>query len=101
MTACQVLREDADMAYSQLTGSLEGVSEGLAWATLPLAPEAWLNTNATVIGMTQHIAVCKFMYGSTAFRDTEVRWRDCMARLEAIGVNWEANYAYLAEAHTY
>ena len=101
MTACHALKEEAGMAFAQLSGILAEVPEGLSWAQIKLAPGSWLNTNGTIIGMIQHVAVCKFMYGSTAFRETEMRWRTCFDQLEAMGASWQANLDYLAEAHQY
>jgi len=101
MTACQALRHESEWFYSQLSGALNGFSEEIAWAQVSLAPGEYLHTNGTIIGIVQHVAVCKFMYGSTAFRETEVRWRHCIDRLETIGTSWEANLAYLAEAQVY
>ena len=101
MTGCVALRSESEWFYSQLTRSLEEVTEQLSWAQIPLAPNAYLHTNGTIIGIVQHIAVGKFMYGSTAFRGTEIRWRDCIGRLEAIGTSWEGTIAYLSEAQAY
>ena len=91
MTACDVLKEEAKLAYTQLSEILEPISEGQAWAMVPLAPGEYLHTNDAIIGMVQHITVCKVMYASHAFRGTETRWRECMDRLEAIGTSGTAS----------
>ena len=101
MTAIQALRHESEWFYQQLADSITGLSEELAWAKVMPAPGDYLHTNGTIIGIVQHIAACKFIYGSTAFRDTEIRWRHCIARLEKMGTSWPATVAYLAEAQRY
>lgn len=95
------MREQAAWGYSQLKSILQEVPEELAWAQVTLAPGAYLHTNGTMIGMVQHMAVCKIMYGSTAFRDTEIRWSNCFDQLEVLGASWDRNLTYLEEAHQY
>ena len=101
MTATQALRHESEWFYSLLSESITGLSEELAWAQVAPADGEYLHTNGTIIGIVQHIAVCKFIYGSTAFRDTEIRWRHCIDRLETIGTSWPDTLAYLAEAQKY
>jgi hypothetical protein len=95
------MRDEAALAYSQLLVALEGIDEGMSWATPELQPGTYLHTNGSIIGIVQHIALCKFIFGSCAFRNLEVRWRDGFDRLEAIGTSWTGTVAYLAEAHEY
>lgn len=101
MQAIGVLKNEAALAYAQLQEALATVTEPLSWAKTPLSEGAYLHTNGTILGMVQHIAVCKFIYGSAAFRSLDVRWRACFDRLEAIGTSWAENLAYLEEAHEY
>jgi len=101
MTACRTLRHEGELSYSQLSGAINGLSQEIAWAQITLAPGEYLHSNGTIIGMVQHVAVCKFMFGSTAFRGTEIRWRDCIERLETIGTSWVESLAYLEEAQQY
>ena len=101
MNACQALREEATLSYKRLTDTLAEISEPLSWAQIHVVPPAYIHTNGTIIGIVQHITACKFMYGSAAFRATEIRWRDCFDRLEAVGTSWEGTLAYLDEAHAY
>jgi len=101
VTAQDALKLHAELAYTELRTALDGVSEPLAWSQVDFAPDQYLHTNGSIIGIVQHIAVCKFMYGSTGFRQTEVRWRDCFARLEAIGTSWDQSLQYLEEASEY
>jgi hypothetical protein len=101
MNACQTLRQEATLSYKLLTDTLSEISEPLAWAQIQVVPPAYLHTNGTILAIVQHIAVCKFMYGSVAFRSTEIRWRDCFERLDGIGTSWAATKAYMDEAHDY
>ncbi len=61
----------------------------------------YLHTNGSVIGIVQHIAGCKFIYGSAAFRNLDVRFRDILVRLRAIGTSWPETLKYLDEAQEY
>lgn len=101
MTVAQLLREEADMAYAQLQQSLDGIGEGLAWAQLSLQEGDYLNTNGTIIGIVQHIGVCKLIYASAAFRGLELRFRDCIERQESVGTSWAGTLAFLEESHQY
>lgn len=101
MQAVQTLKEEAALAFRDLEGVLKGISEPLAWARVELQPEAYLNTNGSILGIVQHLAACKFIYGSAGFRSLEVRFRDTLARLETIGTSWNASLDYLQEAHVY
>ena len=101
MLACATLRHEAELAYEELDQALREIPETIAWAQIPVQPGAYLHTNGTILGLVQHLAVCKIIYGSTAFDSQRYRWRDCFARLEDIGTSWRANLDYLAEAHSY
>src|SRR5579862_3686602 len=101
MRCVEVMRLEADLAYEALESACAGISELVAWATIGVQEGEYLHTNGSIIGIVQHIAVCKVMYGSTGFRKTEVRWRDAIARIEAIGTSWKGSRDYLAEAHRY
>ena len=101
MTSIQYLKNEAQWYYEQLQEALSGVSEHKAWASVSLMPDEYLHSNGTIIGIVQHMAVGKFIYGSIAFRGSEIRWRDCMDRLEKIGTSWNETLAYLDEAHAY
>lgn len=101
MNAVQLARTQADGAYRSLLEALDGVSEGQAWAVLPNLGPDYLHTDASIQGTTLHIATCKFIYGSCAFRNTEIRWRDLAARLDEFEPSWAAARAYLDEAHAY
>jgi uncharacterized damage-inducible protein DinB len=95
------LKRQAEYAYSQLLEVLEGVTEGQAWARLPQVTSEYLHTDGSIYGITLHIASVKRLYGSCAFRDNEIRWRDCIADLEKFEPSWTAVLDYLAEGHRY
>ena len=99
MKATDLLRLQAEQAYRDLTDTLRDISEGHVWAVAPLKGRGYLHTSGSILEIVQHIATCKVVYGSAAFRDTAVRWRDCAARLDDIGPDWQQNYAYLEESH--
>ncbi|HEV8456424.1 MAG TPA: DinB family protein [Gemmatimonadales bacterium] len=99
MKAIDLLLLETEQAYRELTDTLQGISEGHAWAVPPQDGPGYLHTSGSILEIVQHIATCKVMYGSAAFRDTAVRWRDCAARLDAIGADWQQNLAYLRESH--
>jgi uncharacterized damage-inducible protein DinB len=98
MKAVHLLRLQAEQAYTELTDTLREISEGHAWAVAPTEGCGYLHTSGSILEIVQHVATCKLMYGSAAFRDMAVRWRDCAARLDAIGADWQQNLAYLQES---
>ena len=101
MQTIDILRVQSDLAFAELVTSLEGVTEPKAWAVLPQSGEDYLHSDGSIQGIVLHIASCKIMYGSTGFRGTEVRWRDCAERVASFEPSWTAALAYLNEAHKY
>ncbi len=101
MNAVVLLQEESRQVFSQLEKTVSEIGQELAWATIHLRDDAYLNTNGSIIGIVQHVAVCNVMCGSLAFRNAEIRWRDSMDRLEQIGTSWDATKAYLVESHEY
>jgi hypothetical protein len=101
MQTVELLRTDAEEAYAALQRALAGVSEGEAWAAISLQGAAYLHSPGSILGIVQHVATCKVMYASAAFRGLEVRWRDCADRIEALGSDWPASLAYLEESQVY
>jgi hypothetical protein len=101
VTAVEVLRLEAEMAFAEVLTTIEGIDEPLSWAVVPLKEGEYLHDNASILGMVQHLAECKIGYGSSAFRNMEIRGRDIADRLEEIGSSWEKSKAYLMEAHEY
>jgi uncharacterized damage-inducible protein DinB len=101
MTNVQTLLYAADIAFGELKTALDGVAEKHAWAILPQRGVDYLHTDGSIQGITLHIASCKVIYGSCAFRDTEVRWRDIAERLDTFEPSWSVALAYLDEAQEY
>jgi|CXWL01.1.fsa_nt_gi hypothetical protein len=103
MTAVDLLIQESELAFHELLVTLEGVSEATAWATIPGAnPEAeYLHTDGSIQGIVLHVASCKIMYGSIAFRATEVRWRECAEHIASFEPNWGKAVEHLNEAHEY
>jgi uncharacterized damage-inducible protein DinB len=101
MEAIALLRLQAEQAYTELTGTLREIGEGEAWAVAPREGCGHLHTSGSILEIVQHIAVCKVMYASAAFRDSAVRWSDCAAQLDTIGADWPQNLTYLQESHEY
>lgn len=101
MTAVDLLKLQADFAFTQLKANLEGVTQDRAWATVKPAGDDYLHTDGSVQGVVLHIAGGKFIYGSVGFRNSEIRWRDVAERMDAFEPSWEAALAYLDEAHAY
>lgn len=101
MTCVELLRKESELAYAELTESIEGVDEAQAWAILQPGGSEYLHTNGSVQGMVLHVATGKMIYGSVAFRNSEKRWRDCAADLDAFEPSWNAAKEYLARAHDY
>ncbi len=101
MDAIKLLRLASEFAIGELYTALEGVTQGQAWAVLPKNGPDYLHSDASIHGITLHIAVGKRIYGSVGFRNTEVRWRDTADQVEAFEPNWAAALEYLAESHRY
>src|SRR5687767_8602285 len=101
MTAVELLKAESELAYADLLEALNGVTEKQSWAMLPNNGPDYLHTDASIHGIALHIASCKVMYGSIAFRNTEIRWRDCADRIETFEPSWPAAMAYLDESQKY
>ncbi|HWP32096.1 MAG TPA: DinB family protein [Fimbriimonadales bacterium] len=101
MNAIDTLLRAAEYSYSELLEALDGVSEKLSWAVLPQGGADYLHSDGSIHGIVLHIATCKIMYASAAFRNAEILWRDCAKRVETFEPNWKAALDYLAEAHQY
>lgn len=97
----ELLRLQAEAVYKEMLESIEGVSEQQAWARVECQPDQYLHTEGSIYSIVAHVAACKFIYGSCAYRNLEVRWRDTLARLEGFWPSWNALTDYLAESHKY
>ena len=101
MRITDLLKPEAEMAFEEMLTAIDGVSEHQSWAVLPNLGSDYLHSDASIHGITLHVASGKFLYGSCAYRDMEVRWRHCAERIDAFEPNWSAAVEYLREAHAY
>lgn len=101
MSQFQLLRSQADLAYKELEESLEGVSEELAWARVELQPGEYLHSEGSILSIVAHLAGCRQVYGSAAYRGLEVRWRDTVDQLNRYWPDWDEAKRCLREAHQY
>ena len=97
----KVLRLQAEATYQELGAAMQGIPEALAWGTPKLTGFDYLNTDGSIFGITLHVASSKVMFGSIAFRNTEVRWSDVARQFDSIEPSWSAAQEYLAKAHDY
>lgn len=101
MAAIELLYLQSQEAWVELLGSLTGVTQAQAWGVLPDVGADYLHTDGSIQGVALHVATSKRMYGSIAFRNGELRWRECAEHLDAFEPNWEKAHAYLVDSHEY
>lgn len=101
MTVTEVLKHEAELAYADLLEALDGVTQNQSWAVLPEMGSDYLHTDGSIHGITFHIASCKFMYGSVAFKSGELRWRDCADEVEKFEPSWSSALEYLQRSQDY
>jgi len=101
MRDIELLKLEADHAYKVFLESIDGVTEEQAWAVAELKPGEYMHAEGSILSTVMHVAAGKFLYGSCAYRDFEVRWRHTIERMESFWPSWDAAKAYLDEAHTY
>src|SRR5579872_1942103 len=99
--AVELLRSESELAYADFLETLEGVTESQAWAVLQQGGTDYLHSDGSIHGVVLHIATCKRMYGSVAFRHSEIRWRHCADQVERFEPSWPAALEYLAESQRY
>lgn len=102
MTAVDLLAREAEIAFHDLLESLKGLTQQQAWGRVEAAnSDDYLNTDGSVQGVALHVATCKKAYGSFAFRNSELRWRDIAEEVEPFEKSWEHAQDYLKKAHAY
>lgn len=101
MTDHQLLVQLADLAYSTLLESLDGLTQEQSWATLQLKPDEYLHSEGSILSQIAHVANGKIIYASVGFRNTEIRWRELSPKVDSLWPDLEAVIAWLDEAHTY
>jgi len=99
MTAVDHLKQQAEFAWTELSSVLEGVTQGQAWSVLPDAGMDYLHSDASIQGITLHIATGKLMYASSAFLDGKYRWREVADELESFEPDWPSALEFLRRAH--
>lgn len=101
MNPLELLEHETEIAFADLLQAIEGVDERLSYATLQLKPDEYLHSNGSIIGLVQHIACCKAIYASVAFRNVEIKWGDLAEKFDMIGQSWEATIEDLHASHRY
>ena len=100
MSPRDLLINQSQASYKELLDSLDGVSEALSWAAPKVNEGDYLHTEG-ILSAVIHVAGCKVMYGSAAFRDLELRWRDVKARIDPFWPSLDGAKAYLQESQEY
>jgi len=59
----------------------------------------YLHSDASIQGITLHIATGKLMYASSAFLDGKYRWREVADELESFEPDWPSALEFLRRAH--
>lgn len=101
MTDREILLKQAEFAYQELLDSVKDVTQSQAWSVLPNLGAEEINTDGSIQGIVLHIAVCKYMYGSIGFKQSEIRWNHCATEVESFEPNWEAALTYLQSSQNY
>lgn len=95
------LIELSNLAWETFRESIDGLTEGLAWASVECQPGEYLHTEGSILSQIAHVANGKIIYGSVGFRETEVRWRALSPKIDSLWPNLDAVVAWLYEAHDY
>jgi hypothetical protein len=98
---CQTLIKLSDLAWDTLRESIDGLTEGLAWASVDLQPNEYLHSEGSILSQIAHVANGKIIYGSVGFRETEVRWRELSPKIDSLWPSLDAVVGWLYEAHDY
>lgn len=101
MNAVEILRLNAESAFEEVLQAINGVTEQESWGILSPAADDYLHSDGSIHGLVHHIATCKFIYGSLAFRNSELRWRHLADRVAEIEPSWQRAVEYLREAQDY
>lgn len=101
MNAIKALQTEANQAFAELLEALQHVDEPTSWGVMPGVDLSKLNTSATIIGLIHHVAGCKKMYASAAFKNMELDWFAVADELDATESNLEKSIGYLRESHDY
>lgn len=99
LTMLDLLIRESEIAHAEFAAATEGVGQALAWSVLPNEGADYLHTDASILGITLHVASAKAMYGSIAFRDGDRSWREVAEVIEVIEPNWAACLEYQELVH--
>jgi uncharacterized damage-inducible protein DinB len=91
----------AELAYSNLRESLDGLTQELSWASVEFQPGEYLHSEGSILSQIAHVANGKIIYASVGFRNTEVRWRELSPKIDSLWPDLAAVMAWLDETHTY
>jgi hypothetical protein len=94
-------RQQSDLAFAELQLALKDVDERMSWARLTAKENDYLHTDGSILGQVTHVAGCKVLYASAAFRGFEIRLKEITERTIAIGSDWRAALDYLDESQEY
>lgn len=99
MTPYDLLKQDAEAAYNEVTTALEGVTEAQAWSVLANNGPDYLHTSGSIYSIVLHLAGVKWMYANICFRQGALRWRDIADQIEAFEPSYSAAVDYLQRGH--
>lgn len=91
----------SNLAWDAMRESIDGLTEGKAWAALDLQPGEYLHSEGSILSQIAHVANGKIIYGSVGFRDTEVRWRELSPKIDSLWPSLDAVAGWLHDAHSY
>ena len=101
MHAANLLKAQAELAYSELLGCIKDLDEKLAWAKVECQPGEYLHSEGSILSLVYHIAGGKSVYGGWAYRNHERGWGFTVEAMEKYWPSWNAAKDCLAEAHEY
>lgn len=97
----QLLRLQSEAAFEELRDAVKDLDERGSWVRLVPRDDDYLHTDGSILGQVTHVAGCKVLYASAAFKGFEIRLKEITERTIRIGSNWSAALDYLAEAQAY
>lgn len=99
MNLRELLVRQSELTYHDLRSAIQDVEEPRAWGIPPSNGTDYLHTNGSILSLVLHAASAKAAYGSFAFRNSVLRWRDIADEVEQFEPNWEATKAYSEKCH--
>jgi hypothetical protein len=96
-----LFKRQSEVAFADFLDSIKDLDERGSWTRLAVREGDYLHTDGSILGQVTHVAGCKVLYASAAFRGFELRLRDVTDRTIQIGTSWDAALGYLHESHQY